>query len=104
MHLTGAVVILEYAQPKEFHDVIVNEFNVKFKGGLVLPPHAISQLEPRFLFEFIEAFLPTDQDLVSISNIYVIAITEVFHAYILSQLRDSGLQKHKLECPRHIVN
>ena len=69
MHLTDAQIVLEYANPKGFHNVILNLFHVILKVGMVILTHALPKLEPGLLLKVIADFRSTDR--VPISTSYV---------------------------------
>ena len=46
MHLTYALVVAENFDFEGFHNVIANILHVVLVDNMMLPPHALTQLEP----------------------------------------------------------
>ena len=49
MHILDAFIVTDNYDSEGFHNIIVNLFDVILKFATMLPPHALSQLEPNIL-------------------------------------------------------
>ena len=53
MHLTDVLCVLDNYDPERFHNVIANIFDVVLVGAMMLPPHALPQLEQNMFIKFV---------------------------------------------------
>ena len=83
MHLYNALDVAENSDTEWFHNIIVNVFQVVLLEASVIPPHALTQLEPNFLLET-NTFIKSQVGIPVISNTVTLHPSpEVVHGYLL---------------------
>ena len=77
MHIHNALGVVDNYDTKWFQNIIVNVFRVVLVDALVIPPHALCQLEPNILLE-VDAFIKPQVGTPVISNtVFIFPSTEV---------------------------
>ena len=74
---------MEGSYPIVLHNLIVDIFNVFFKGVTVPPLHAFPQLKPYILLEVFASVRPTDQVPVRVGPVCLGPSPEILHDHVL---------------------
>ena len=51
MNIPDALIVLEYADPERFYNIIANIFDMVLEGAPMIPPHDLSQLKPYLILK-----------------------------------------------------
>ena len=72
MHLTYAIIVLDYANQKRVSHFIVNIIHVIFKGGPLLLSHALLQIELNILLELIAVLCSTERVTINPKGFHIL--------------------------------
>ena len=67
MHIHNSFGVAENSDTEWFQNIIANSFQVVLVDALVIPPHALSQLEPKLLL-VVESFINSQVGIPVISS------------------------------------
>ena len=77
---------MDNSYPEGLQNTIVDIFDMVLKDGPVLPPHALSQLEPQLFLKIGAKLCSTNGVPVCAVPVYLIPSTELFHGNTISRL------------------
>ena len=87
MHIHDVLDLAENSDTEWFHNIIANVFQVVLVDASVIPPHALTQLEPKLLIE-VDAFIKSQVVIPIIPNyVFILPSPEVVRGYKIKRAK-----------------